>query len=200
MIRYAAIGDSYTICEGANEADRWPNILTRHLNDSGIVTALVCNPSVTGYTTQNLIDEELPVFEQSEPNFATLLIGVNDWVQGVDAIRFRQNLEFIIEFMIIRLPGPKRLIVITIPDFGAAPNGQQYARGRDISAGLSEFNDIIKDVAAERDLWVVDVFASSQKMASDPSLVGDDGLHPSAKMYAEWEKMILPTATKALER
>jgi lysophospholipase L1-like esterase len=180
--------------------ERWPNALTAHLNDRGIPTELVCNPSVTGYTTQNLIDIELPVFEESRPHFATLLIGVNDWVQGVDSIKFRQNLEFIIEFMLLRLPDPNRLIVITIPDFGVTPRGQQYARGRDISEGLSEFNSIIGEVAAERGLSVVDVYPSSKRMATDPSLVWDDGLHPSAKMYAEWEAMILPVALSALTR
>jgi lysophospholipase L1-like esterase len=182
------------------EHERWPNTLTAHLNERGIPVELVCNPSVTGYTTQDLIDKELPVFEASKPDFATLLIGVNDWVQGVDPLLFRKNLTFIIEFMLVRLPSPERLIVITIPDFGVAPNGAQYARGRDISAGLSGFNTIVMEVAAEFDLAVVDIFPSSKKMATDMSLVWEDGVHPSALMYAEWETLILPVALEALSK
>jgi lysophospholipase L1-like esterase len=36
-------------------------------------------------------------------------------------------------------------------------------------------------------------------MKDDATLVANDGLHPSAKEYAEWEKLILPAATKLLK-
>src|SRR6266446_8002356 len=83
-IRYAAIGDSYSIGEGASPNESWPAVLTRHLNAQGLHIDLVANPSRTGWTTRDAIDLELPIFLTSEPNFATLLIGVNDWVQGID--------------------------------------------------------------------------------------------------------------------
>jgi lysophospholipase L1-like esterase len=198
-VRYAAIGDSYTICEGVEADQRWPDILTRHLNEAGVATELVCNPAVTGYTTQDLIDKELAVFDESKPNFATLLIGVNDWVQAVTPEQFRQNLGYIVDFMSVRLPAPERLIIITIPDFGVTPEGPKYSGGRDISEGLSRFNQIVAEVAGERGLPLVDVFPTSRKMADDPSLVSSDGLHPSAKMYAEWERLIFPAALRGLK-
>lgn len=34
--RYVALGDSYTIGEGVAEAERWPNLLTAHLQGEGI--------------------------------------------------------------------------------------------------------------------------------------------------------------------
>ena len=34
-IRYAAIGDSYSIGEGASEPESWPALLARHLTASG---------------------------------------------------------------------------------------------------------------------------------------------------------------------
>src|SRR5947207_13304485 len=83
-IRYVAIGDSYTIGEGASPNESWPAVLTRHLNEKGLRVELVANPSVTGWTTQQAIERELPVFLKANPNFATLQIGVNDWVQDVD--------------------------------------------------------------------------------------------------------------------
>src|SRR5437667_7391933 len=70
-IRYAAIGDSYSIGEGASPNESWPAILTRHLNAQGLHVDLVANPSRTGWTTQQAIDRELPIFVDSEPNFAT---------------------------------------------------------------------------------------------------------------------------------
>jgi len=37
-------------------------------------------------------------------------------------------------------------------------------------------------------------------MGEDKSLVAKDGLHPSAKAYAEWEKIIFPAALELLKQ
>src|SRR5438270_6257284 len=79
-IRYVAIGDSYSIGEGATPNESWPAVMTQHLNEKGLHVDLVANPSRTGWTTKDAIDRELPIFIKSNPTFATLLIGVNDWV------------------------------------------------------------------------------------------------------------------------
>lgn len=197
-IRYVAIGDSYSIGEGATPEQSWPAILTQHLNAQGLHVDLVANPSVTGWTTQQAIDRELPVFVKSKPTFATLLIGVNDWVQGVDEEKFRKNFNSLVDQMLALLPGKNRLLIVTIPDFGVTPTGGRYARGRNISEGLTRFNKIIADEAKKRGLKVVDVFPASKAMKDDPSLVAADGLHPSAKEYAEWEKLIFPVARDLL--
>jgi lysophospholipase L1-like esterase len=199
-IRYVAIGDSYSIGEGASPNESWPAVMTRHLNSQGVHTDLVANPSVTGWTTKQAIDRELSVFNESKPNFATLLIGVNDWVQGVDETTFRKHFTYLLDRMLEVLPNKKQLLVVTIPDFGVTPTGPKYARGRDISEGLSRFNQIVTEEAKKRGLLVVDVFPLSKKMGSDRSLVAADGLHPSAKEYAEWEKIIFPIALELLKK
>jgi lysophospholipase L1-like esterase len=199
-VRYVAIGDSYSIGEGASPEQSWPAILTRHLNENGLHVDLVANPSVTGWTTQQAIDRELPIFVQSKPTFASLQIGVNDWVQGVDEKTFRKRFTFLLDQMLALLPDKKRLLIVTIPDFGVTPTGGRYARGRNISEGLTRFNQIVTEEAKNRGLKVVDIFELSKKMGTDPSLVGADGLHPSAKEYAEWEKLIFPIALDLLKK
>jgi lysophospholipase L1-like esterase len=197
-IRYAAIGDSYTIGEGVNENERWSNLLVEHLKQEGIHLELVCNPSVTGKTTQYVIDTELPVYREAKPDFATLLIGVNDWVQDVPAEKFRENLRFILTEMQKELKNKEHLLLVTIPDFSATPEGPKYSRGRDITQGLAAFNQIIKEEAAAKNLLVADIFELSQQVKGDATLVAADGLHPSGKEYAEWGKIIFPLAKKIL--
>jgi lysophospholipase L1-like esterase len=197
-IRYVALGDSYTIGEGASPSESWPAVMTRHLKSAGVDVDLVANPSVTGWTTQDVIERELPIFLKEKPNFGTLLIGVNDWVQGVDEKTFRQRFTFIIDEMLKVLGNKDRLLVVTIPDFGVTPTGAQYARGRNISEGIASFNKIIVGESKKRGLRVVDIFELSKKMGTDHSLVAADGLHPSAKEYAEWEKVIFPVAFELL--
>lgn len=198
MIRYVAIGDSYSIGEGASADESWPAVMTRHLNARGLHVDLVANPSVTGWTTQQAIDRELPVFVESKPNFATLLIGVNDWVQGVDEKTFHQRFNFLLDRILEVLHDKNRLLIVTIPDFGVTPTGAKYARGRNISEGIASFNKIITDESKKRGLRVVDIFELSKKMGTDRSLVAADGLHPSAKEYAEWEKIIFLVAFEML--
>jgi lysophospholipase L1-like esterase len=199
-VRYVAIGDSYSIGEGASPNESWPAVLTRHLNGQGLHIDLVANLSRTGWTTRDAIDLELPLFLTSEPNFATLLIGVNDWVQGVDETTFRKNFVFLLDQMLSVLPDKKRLLVVTIPDFGVTPTGPRYARGRDISKGIGRFNEILTEEAKKRSLTIVDVFPLSREMGKDKSLVASDGLHPSAKEYAEWEEIIFPAALELLRK
>lgn len=198
MIRYAALGDSYTIGEGVKEAERWPNLMVTHLIENGVEIQIVANPSVTGWTTKDLIDKELSVYRDAKPHFATLLIGANDWVQGVSKDEFRENLVYIMDEMLKELASNKQLVVVTIPDFGSTPEGPKYSNGRDITAGLAEFNVIIHEEAAARKLAVADIFALSQGMKDNAELVGSDGLHPSAKEYALWEEIILPIVKRQL--
>jgi acyl-CoA thioesterase I len=199
-VRYAVIGDSYSCGEGATPNESWPVLLTRHLNAQGLHVALVSNPSVTGWTTKDAIDRELPIFVKSNPTFATLLIGVNDWVQGVDETTYRNRFSYLVDQMLAVLPDKKRLLVVTIPDFGITPTGPKYSHGRNISEGLTRFNQIMTEEARKRGLSVVDVFPPSKKMGEDKSLVAKDGLHPSAKEYAEWEKIIFPAALQLLTK
>ena len=197
-IRYAVVGDSYSIGEGASEAESWPALLARHLTNIGLPVELVSNPARTGWTTADAIAHQLPLFRAARPDFGTLMIGVNDWVQGVDEATFRQRLAQLLDEMQRVLPNEKRLLVINIPDFSVTPDGPNYARGRDISAGLAGFNRIIADEAQKRSLRVVDVFPASQTMRGHAELIAADGLHPSAKTYALWEELIFPAARDLL--
>src|SRR2546421_12990327 len=108
-IRYVALGDSYTIGEGASPNESWPALLTRHLRREGIDVDLVANPSVTGWTTKDVIERELPIFRKAKPNFGTLLIGVNYWVQGIDDNTLRQRFSFIVDEMLKLLANKDRL-------------------------------------------------------------------------------------------
>jgi len=199
-IRYAAIGDSYTIGESVKEEERFPNLLVRDLKTEGISLEIVVNPAVTGWTTKDLIDKELPLYFSSKPEFATLCIGVNDWVQEVSAEDYRSNLQYILDQMLSALSSKDRLLIVNIPDFGITPEGPKYSKGRDISTGLAHFNTIIDDEAQKRGLKVVDVFDVSKGMEKDPALVAEDGLHPSAKEYELWERLIFPAALELLSK
>ncbi len=195
--RYVALGDSYTIGEGVEPGHAWPNLLTTHLQEEGVAIELVANPSVTGWTTRQVIEHQLPIFEESRPTFATLLIGVNDWVQGVSPDDFGRRLSQILDRIQSALLDKRKLILVTIPDFSVAPDGSMYGSGRDISQGIADFNDIIKAEAGPRSLHVVDIYPLSQRMEGSEYFASDN-LHPSTAAYERWEQMIYPAAISLL--
>lgn len=197
-IRYVPLGDSYTIGTGASDGHSWPEVLTRHLNDSGFSVKLMNNPARNGFTTDDLIRYELPYFLKEKPDFATICIGTNDWNTGMDSTTFRKNLAYILDTVQATLTDQSNLIVLTVPDFGLTKAAAIYANGRDISAGLRSFNTIILDEAHKRNIPTVDIYTVSLEVKNDPWLISDDDLHPSDKGYALWEKSIFPVAAAVL--
>ena len=195
---YLPLGDSYTIGEGALPNEAWPNILVDNLQKNDIDIELISNPSVTGWTTQQLIDNELPIFDDKKPNFTTLLIGVNDWVQEVNIADFEKNFIYILDHIQSKMEDISKIVIVTIPDFGVTSDGAKYGKGRNISDGLSEFNNIIKKHAKTRKLPCIDIFPISKRMGTEPDLVAEDNLHGSAKMYSLWEKLIRPKVFELL--
>jgi acyl-CoA thioesterase-1 len=189
-IRYVALGDSYTIGSGGSPENSWPALITQRLQQQGVPIELVANLGREGWTTQNLIDYQLPVFTKIHPDFVSVMIGVNDWVQGVELSVFEEHFHFILDRILAVIPDHNKIIIVTIPDFSVMPAGRQYSGGRDISAGIASFNQIIKKEASLHGLDVVDLYPLSQTMGGDQSLSASDGLHPSAKGYALWADLI----------
>ena len=58
---------------------------------------LVANLGVNGYTTIDLIEDELPRLVQLQPQFVTVLIGVNDVVQHVPESVYSANVAHILD-------------------------------------------------------------------------------------------------------
>ena len=198
-LMYLPLGDSYTIGEGVEKQDRFPDQLVHELLKQDIDIIAPVNPAKTGWTTQDLLDKEMPIAKRMSPDVVTLLIGVNDWVQGVSKEQFITNFELIIK-QLQALSKPPIIVVVTIPDFGVTPEGAQYSLGRDISAGITEFNNLLTNVCELNNIPVVDIFETSQGMKDHPELTHTDGLHPSGKEYKLWVDLILPVFLQAIHK
>jgi acyl-CoA thioesterase I len=152
---------------------------------------LVGNLGVNGYTTADLIRDELPELDRLAPDVVTLLIGVNDVVQGVPAPTYAANVTHILDVLLARL-APGRIVAISIPDYTVTPAGADYGDPRRQRAGIVESNATMARLSGERDIAFVDIFDLSERAASDRTLVADDGLHPSGVQYATWVDRIVP--------
>lgn len=181
--RYLALGDSYTIGESVPEAERFPNQLARILG--------IGEPQIiakTGWTTDELnaaIDAASP---QGPFELVTLLIGVNNQYRGRDAEQYRGEFKALLQRAIGFAGGDaKRVIVVSIPDWGVTPFAETRDRAR-IAREIDQYNAINRDEAARAGVRYVDITPISRR--PDPALIAEDKLHPSGKQYAEWAKAI----------
>jgi len=199
-IRYLALGDSYTIGEGVEEKERFPEQLAMGISKDGfeVQTEIIAR---TGWTT----DELWQGIESRDLNppydLVTLLVGVNNQYRGRNVDEYRLEFEQLLEKAIF-LAGsdPSRVLVLSIPDWGVTPFARAAgASSALISTQIDEFNGVNKELANEKGASYVDVTGISRQAAGDSSLLAGDGLHPSAIMYAKWIERILPVAISRLD-
>ena len=192
-MRYVALGDSYTIGTSVAAGERWPDQLVALLPE----LELVANLGVNGFTSGDVIDVELPRLPALRPELVTLLIGVNDVVQGVPETAYRGNVADILDDLVARV-GAGRVLVVTTPDYTVTPAGADYGDPATQSAAVRRNNAINTELAAARGIGVVDIYDLSLRAATDRSLVGSDGLHPSGAQYAAWVERIAPAVATML--
>lgn len=198
-LRYVALGDSYTIGTSVAAAERFPDELVAALGPEPPTLELVANLGINGYTSDDLIRQELPTLDALAPDFATVLIGVNDVVQGVPLERYEANAVAILDALLERLP-PGRVVIVSIPDYTVTPAGGDYGDPQVQSATIQAENAVMERLAAQREIAFVDIFDISREAASDRGLVADDGLHPSGAQYARWAERLVPVVEELLGR
>ena len=193
-LRYVALGDSYTIGTSLNAAESWPSQLVERVPD----LQLIANLGVNGYTSADLIADQLPALADLEPEFVTLLIGVNDVVQGVPEDSYAANVAEILGALVATLPA-NRVLCVATPDYTVTPQGAAFGSPAQQRAGIERVNAILRDACDQRGLrYVPDIFEISQRAAADRSLVAGDGLHPSGAQYALWVEAIQPVVEELL--
>ena len=197
-ISYLALGDSYTIGEGVEDAGRWPVQLAARLREAGIRIADPRIIATTGWTT----DELAAAMDEAEPlggwNFVSLLIGVNNQYRGRSVDEYVGGFHRLLRRTVALAGGrTDRVLVLSIPDWGVTPFA--FASGRDrqaIADDLDAYNAAARELCAAEGVAFVDITGISRMDAAD--MLAEDGLHPSAAQYARWADAALPVAQRLL--
>lgn len=197
VVRYLALGDSYTIGESVLELERWPNQLAALLEADGI-QAEVTIIARTGWTTTELW-EGIQMHDLQPPyDLVSLLIGVNNQYRGYDMGEYREEFIFLLNKAIEYAGGKsERVIVLSIPDWGVTPFAADRDRER-IAREIDAFNSVNREAAENAGAQYVDVTPASRTASDDVELIAEDGLHPAGKMYAAWAKQVLPVVRAIL--
>lgn len=192
IVRYLALGDSYTIGESVPAEERWPYQLAKRLISEGLPVEVTVIAR-TGWTTAELWQGIQENGVAPPYDFVSLLIGVNNQYRGYDIQEYRDQFAFLVHQSIAYAGmDPTHVMVVSIPDWGVTP----FAAGRDrerIKQEIDEFNAINHELSEKAGVHYIDVTPISRGAMGDASLIAPDGLHPSGKMYALWADKAYPT-------
>ncbi|WP_368865995.1 SGNH/GDSL hydrolase family protein [Stenotrophomonas maltophilia] len=199
-LSYLALGDSYTIGEAVAVEGRWPHQLAAAMRAQGFALADPQTIATTGWTTDELdagIDEAAP---QGPFDFVSLLIGVNNQYRGRPLDEYRTQFQALLQRAIGFAGGrTDRVLVLSFPDWGVTPFGASSGRHRGrIGIETDAFNAAAEQVCSGLGVDFVDITDISRVHGHDPAMIAEDGLHPSARMYALWSERALPVALRRL--
>ena len=178
--------------------DRWPVQLARRLREEGIDIAEPEIIARTGWTTGQLLAAIDAASPRGPYDLVTLLIGVNNQFRGLDVDDYRVELAELLQQAVVLAGGkPSRVVVLSIPDWGVTP----FAEGADrsqIAREIDLFNAVKREETSVAGVAYVDITPISREALTEPSLLADDGLHPSGEMYRDWTDLVLPVALQLL--
>ncbi len=187
-IRYLALGDSFTIGTGGPPDLSFPSQLKRALLKKGLDVRLE-NVAVNGYSTREVIDEELEALPRFKPDVVTLAVGANDVVRHDDEAEYRANLKRI--FKAIAAVKPHKVLVLPQPDWSQSPVAAGFGEPAALRRRIEAHNTILAEEAKLAGATYVELFAQFVEQARQ-GLVAPDGLHPNAKAYNAWANALVP--------
>lgn len=182
-LRYLALGDSYTIGTGASDPSKaWPSLIAARLGLE------LTNPAVNGFTTLDLIRDELPLFRKLRPNIVTVLIGVNDLVQGRSPHAYRESLHAIYQEVIVG----SDVFAVSIPTWSYTPAAADFGGAAHVARMTDVFNAVARDEAARAGIVWIDIGPVSSSGIGTAGWLASDQLHPADAQYAAWAEVIWP--------
>lgn len=199
IIKYLALGDSYTIGQNVCETCRFPEQLKTKLYNLNTQNTFSLNIiAKTGWTTSNLISAINSQSPSNDYDLVTLLIGVNNQYQGIPFSIYEKEFPELVSKAILLAKGDKtNVIVVSIPDYAYTPFGNGNER---ITTEINQYNSYAQNYCLENNIHFISITDITRQGLSNPSLVASDNLHPSEKAYALFVERILPKAVDVLQK
>lgn len=188
--RYLALGDSFTIGTGSEPSRSFPARLVDRWRARGCSLTLE-NVAVNGYTTDDLIEQELPSLASFNPTFITVAIGANDIAQGHSLEAYRINVRRILDAA--KATGA-RVVAIPQPDWSRSPSAAPFGTQPVLADAISRFNAALAEEARARSVEWLDLGPLMRQQARSGQLAAD-GLHPSAEAYDAWARELASSLT-----
>lgn len=161
--RVVALGDSLTAGLGLSQAEAYPALLQKRIDDAGLGFEIV-NAGVSGDTSAGGV-RRLDWVLGENTRVLIVALGANDGLRGLPVEQMKNNLETIIT------RAKARSIEVILAGMEAPPNfGPEYT---------TEFRNAFRDLARKHDLVFVPFLLD--RVAGQSQLNQGDGIHPNAQ-------------------
>ena len=184
------LGDSYTIGEGVDVNENFPNKLIKKLSRLTNSTFTANIIAKTGWTTGELLAALENISTADHFKIATLLIGVNNQYRGLDIEIYKKEFEVLLKRAISFVANPNSVIVISIPDWGQTPFAKDRVKSK-ISSEIDQYNSINRSIAAKYQAHYIDITSGYRLRSNAAEFIAGDGLHPSSVEYEFWTNQLL---------
>lgn len=193
-VSYLALGDSYTIGEGVDEAARWPVQLVALAQQQGVN---IKSPDIiarTGWTTSELQSAIVAANKPSTYGLVSLLIGVNNQYRSQSVASYRTELRELLRTAVGLASGrPNRVFVLSIPDWGQSPYArQQRLDPYQIGLEIDTFNAVAQDECRQAGVAYVNITPQTRAAGNDASQFTRDGLHYAGAQMQQWAQLAFP--------
>jgi len=193
-IQYLALGDSYTIGQGVDILDRWPNQLSSKLEQDGYTIEKTDIIAQTGWKTSDLLNA-IEDSSLENYNLMSLLIGVNNQFSGIPFEIYANEFDELINQMIDAV-GSNRIFVVSIPDYGVTPFGSNNSET--IAQELDDYNEYARSRCQALNIPYINITEISRILGASDGALASDNLHPSGIQYAEWVEKIGPAVIEII--
>lgn len=188
-LNYVILGDS--LMDGVGNIDpgsTLPAIFAGHLQNqqkSGTLTKL----AQAGATTKDVFNNQVPEAVEMYPDYIMVMIGTNDVHNPITNWEFKKNYEQMIDALNNNTRA--EITIINIPYIGSdqilLPPWNTI-----LDLRIQRFNQIIKEVADEKNIKVIDLYTPTKtQFIKTSDLYSEDEFHPSDKGYKLWADIIL---------
>ncbi|PSL07830.1 lysophospholipase L1-like esterase [Cecembia rubra] len=188
-LTYLALGDSYTIGEGVEEAGRYPNQTVELLKSFGLNFEKPTIIAKTGWTTDELnAGINNAGIEHKTFDLVTLLIGVNNQYRGRSIENYQEEFEDLLNQAIRFADGDaSHVAVISIPDWGVTPFAlDKGSNQQKVKQEIDLFNKVNGEISKKMGVHYIHITERYREVGFLPEMVVEDKLHPSHLIYEEW--------------
>ncbi len=177
------MGDSLSAGYGIDEREGWVALLGNKLAD-GDTGFDVINASISGDTTSGGLARLPDALARHRPDIVVIELGGNDGLRGQSLQNIRQNLSTMVQ-LVQEANGEVLLLGMRIP----SNYGARYTQ---------RFLESFAQVAEEHNTALVPFFLEG--VATDPSLMQDDGIHPNSAAQPILLDLVWPALEPLLTR
>lgn len=193
-LKYAIMGDSTAVAQGATYEDGYAIASIRHLARNFKVTMV--NMGVSGAVAKDVVDRQLAPAIAFAPDIVLVAVGANDVTHLTSVSSVETSMKAIFERL--RAANPEVKIVVTGAPAMDTVTRFPWSLQRLASWRVAALNAAFRRFESDGIIFAPIADETREAFRADPTLFAADKFHPNARGYALWTPVINRALDKAL--